>query len=310
MMQRTFTLASLAILLFLSSCETTEKIDDFPLRPKKLVVNCYFAEDSIWNFQVSHSLSVLDNAELKPVENASILLYKGDQLLDTIRMNEDDNWYRYADNLPEQGVTYSIEVTSPDYVSVLYAEDFVPNTVPVSDVQVTVLDSSFTYERYYEWGTMMRGRVEGIFEISIQDPLQVENYYELSIYTYEVDYDYYDSSIVYIYKRNVYVTLEDASLKEFLSSGNELLFGDQFFDGQEYGVKVNFQEWDVSQGQKYFVELTSYNRTGYLYKKSISDYEAANGDPFSEPVRIFCNIENGYGIFTGYSKYTHVFSMN
>ena len=67
MIKRYFIFALLIAVLILSSCETTEKIDDFPLRPKKLVVNCYFAEDSAWNFQVSHSLSVLDNAERRLV---------------------------------------------------------------------------------------------------------------------------------------------------------------------------------------------------------------------------------------------------
>jgi hypothetical protein len=299
----------LITILFLSSCETTEKIDDFPLRPKKLVVNCYFAEDSAWNFQVSHSLSVLDNADLKAVDNATILLYKGEQFLDTIKMGEYAGWYRDEENLPEQDQTYSIEVTSPDFAAVLRAEDFVPLAVPVSDVSTIILDSSF-YEETYPWGSFRRGRVEGIFEISIKDPAQVENYYELSVYTHEINYDWEDSTIVYDYIREVYVNLEDGAQEDFFASGNDLLFSDYLFDGQNYKVKLNFREWDVRPDQEFIIELTSLNRTGYLYKKSISDYEQASGDPFSEPVRIYCNIENGYGIFTGYSTHSFEYSLN
>lgn len=307
MMKKYFILASLITVLLLNSCETTEKIDDFPLRPKRLVVNCYFAEDSAWNFQVSHSLSVLDNAELKDVENATILLYKGEQFLDTIRKSEEDNLYRYTDNLPEQGESYSIDVSSPDFAAVLHSEDYVPVSVPVSDVSVTILDSSSYEQGYYEWERTRRGRAEGFFEISIQDPGLIENYYQLSVYTYDINYDYLDSTIKYVYKRNVYVTLDNASLGENFFSGNNMIFSDLLFDGQKFTLKLEFNEWDISFDQEYFVELLSLNRTGYLYKKSISDYEGSSGDPFSEPVRIYCNIENGYGIFTAYSTHTYGF---
>lgn len=309
MMKKYFIFVSLITVLLLASCETTEKIDDFPLRPKKLVVNCYFAEDSIWNFQVSHSLSVLDNAELSAVENAAVLLYQGEQFLDTIRKNTEDNWYSYDNKLPEQGETYSIEVTSPDFAAVLHAEDYVPLAVPVSDVSVMIMDSSF-YEESYPWGSFKRGHVEGVFEISIKDPAQAENYYELSVYTHEINYDWEDSTIVYDYIREVYVTIDDGAQEDFFSSGNDLLFSDYLFDGQNYKVKLNFREWDVRPDQEFIIELTSLNRTGYLYKKSITDYEQASGDPFSEPVRIYCNIENGYGIFTGYSTHTFEYSLN
>lgn len=304
-----YILIGLGALILLDSCETTEKIDDFPLRPKKMVVNCYFAEDSAWNFQVSHSLSVLDNAELKAVENASILLYHGEQFLDTIKKNEEDNWYSYDDHLPVEGESYSIEVRSPDFVSVLKAEDFVPLAVDVADVNVIILDSSYSYTREYEWGSISRGRVAGQFEISIQDPANVENYYELEVYTIEVDYDWEDSTIKYVYQRDVYVTMEDGPVDNFFASGGDMLFSDYLFDGQEYDVKLDFNEWDVAIGQKYYVQLTSMNRTGYLYRKSIADYEQASGDPFSEPVRIYCNIEGGYGIFTGYSTSSYEFQL-
>ena len=59
------------IIICCGACETTEKIDDFPLRPSKLVVNCFFESDSIWEFQVSKSLSVLDNADIKLINNAT-----------------------------------------------------------------------------------------------------------------------------------------------------------------------------------------------------------------------------------------------
>ena len=101
--------------LLVSSCETTEKIDDFPLRPSKLVVNSFFSADSLWEIQVSKSLSVLDNADLLKVNNASIDIYKNSELIDTIRGPGTDGWYRSGLYLPEAGENYSIEVSTPDF---------------------------------------------------------------------------------------------------------------------------------------------------------------------------------------------------
>jgi len=75
----------------------------------------------------------------------------------------------------------------------------------------------------------------------------------------------------------------------------------KLFRGQNYKINVEFHDWQAWRGKKYYIELTSFNRTGYLYKKSIDDYFNAINDPFAEPVQIFGNIENEYGIFMGHS---------
>ena len=58
------------------SCEKSESIVDFPIYPSKLVLNCVFNEDSLWRFQISKNLSVLDNSNIKLIDTAKIKLYK------------------------------------------------------------------------------------------------------------------------------------------------------------------------------------------------------------------------------------------
>jgi hypothetical protein len=50
----------------------------------------------------------------------------------------------------------------------------------------------------------------------------------------------------------------------------------------------------------------SINHDYYTYLKSLNMYYETGGseDPFAEPVVIFSNIENGYGIFGSYSTDT------
>ena len=304
---KTTTWLVLIAILFLSitACETTEKIDDFPLRPSKLVVNCFFAEDSIWKFQVSNSLSVLDNADLTYVDNAEIILKKGGVLVDTITEQDQDGLYIMNNHLPESGEHYSIEVSAAKYTSTLLAEEFAPQKVLVSEVSLTIIDSIFWNGNVHSGGT-----VDGFFRISFSDPANFDNYYQLSIYSIDTMYNHEDSSDFYINQRDILFTNDDAGAEDNAGYNRNLLLTDHLFNGQSYQVKAEFHDWDAKRRKKYFIELTSMNRSGYLYRRSIDDYENAQGDPFAEPVQVYSNIENGYGIFAGFSKSTYEISMN
>lgn len=304
------------ILLVATSCETTEKIDDFPLRPSKLVVNSYFSADSVWAIQVSKSLSVLDNADLQMVNNVSIDVFKNDELIDTIRGPGQDGWYRSDLSLPEAGENYSINVSTPDFSSVIYAEDIAPEPVPISKVSFTLIDSSFYYDHYLtetgdEYYTRIYGMVEGRFNITISDPAAMENYYQLSLYAYNEGYYYHEDSIIsYREKRQIYFTTNDPVAGDNDDSHrSSLLFSDDIFNGQNYQLKVAIIDHNATLDKEYVIELLSFTRAGYLYRRSVEDYRNSKGDPFSEPVLIYSNIENGFGIFAGYGVNTYPFQL-
>jgi len=83
------------------------------------------------------------------------------------------------------------------------------------------------------------------------------------------------------------------------------LFSDDFFNGQNYQLKITIMDWDATLDKEYIIELLSLNKAGYLYRRSVEDYRNSKGDPFSEPVLIYSNIENGFGIFAGYAVDTY-----
>ncbi|MEX2370763.1 MAG: DUF4249 domain-containing protein [Bacteroidales bacterium] len=290
---------TVALLGLVKSCETTEKIDDFPLRHSRLVLNSYFTPDSAWEFQVSKSLSVLDNDKLRFVDNAMITLYRDSELIDSIKGPDDDGWYRSDSILPVSGEKYSIEVRTPDFKNTLYAEDMVPLNVPVAEASVSILDSFFRYDnpRYTIDKTILFGRAEGFIEILISDPVEYANFYRLTIFTYFPNFNYYDSIFNY-YKRNVFIDTDDASIT---FSDGRMLFEDKLFNGKNHRIKLNFNEWEITKDQIFFIELNSLSESAYLYETSVSEYKNASGDPFSEPVLIYDNIVNGYGIFAGYA---------
>ncbi|MCK5821436.1 MAG: DUF4249 domain-containing protein [Bacteroidales bacterium] len=300
--QHIIIISCLSIFSFIA-CETTEKIEDFPLRPSQLVVNCSFSEGAIWEFQVSKSLSVLDNAEMKLIDNATIKLFKGDLLIETLSEQDTDGWYRTENNLPESGQKYSIEVSSPDFENTLLSEEIVPQQILISEASVVVKDSSFYEWDDHEGRIFYGGNVEGSFNIRFSDQADIENYYSLSVFYYDSVFSEREDSLVYwIERRPVRISSDDSAIENDGDNNIYLLFRDLFFAGQGYQLKVEFADWNARRDKVYYVELISFNKAGYLYKKSIDEYYKAINDPFAEPVQIFCNIENGYGIFTAYSK--------
>ncbi len=297
-------LASISVvsILALAGCETTEKIDDFPLRPSRMVVNCFFNENIPFGFQVSKSLSVLDNADLKLINNATVKLSKNGVLLETLSTQDEDGWYRSEAQFPEPGAQYAIEVTAPDFEQVLSSEALAPKKVDITEVSIQVRDSSFSEWTDSHGRTYYYGNVEGSFNISVKDPGDTENYYALSIFFLDSVYDG-DGVPLEQSLRTIGLMLssEDASIENEGDMSTELLFRDILFDGQSYQLKVDFRDYQARRGRLYYVELTSLHKAGYLYKKSIGDYYQARNDPFAEPVQIFGNINNGYGIFSGFA---------
>ncbi|MEX2427035.1 MAG: DUF4249 family protein [Bacteroidales bacterium] len=226
------------------------------MRPSKLVVNSYFSADSIWEIQVSKSLSVLDNANLQKVNNASIDIYKNSELIDS-------SFY------------YSYHQTNLG-------------------------------DEYY---TAVYGSVEGTFNITFSDPVAIENYYMLSLFTYDKYYNFEDSTIAFRERRNISFTTNDPVAGDDDSYRSSLLFSDDFFNGQNYQLKITIMDWDATLDKEYEIELLSMNKAGYLYRRSVEDYQNSKHDPFSEPVRIYSNIENGFGIFAGYAVDSYPFQL-
>lgn len=295
----------LLLAVLIQSCETTEKIDDFPLRPSQLVLNCYFSPDSIWLVQLSHSLSVLDNADLRFVDSAKMYLFENGVLLDSIYEQDQNHFYLLNGHLPEEGNSYSLEVHAPGFESVVYAEDFIPTKVELNDVDIIIIDSFAIPNSFYDDDN--RIYAEGFFEISFSDPPEEENYYQMSIYSIDTIQEYYDTSIVYIRKHFIRFSIDDAASGVNEDRSSHILFGDEVFNGQNHKVRVNFDLWNAKRDSEYYVEFVSLTRSGYLYRYSVDRYQNSIGDPFSEPVLIYDNVENGYGIFSGYNIYKYTF---
>lgn len=288
-----------------ASCEKAEDVVDFPIVTPKLVANCFFQPDSAWNIHVSKSLSVLDNADIKVVEKATVLLYEDGVFLDTAKLDPITHFYTLSSNYPQRGKEYSIEVKAPGFTQI-EASDIIPAPIPIEDLSMRLTDSVLSYDEYsgQYYGTLK-------YEISLTftDPPGEDNYYQLSGYWLEKLQDWSDTTIYTIYRNDIWWSDNNQPILEE-TNNNYFLFSDKLISGQHFKFVAEFEDYSYFSGKTYYFELKSLSEAGFSYKKTAALFQINQGNPLVEPVQIYNNIENGFGIFSGYCPSSKIIRLN
>jgi hypothetical protein len=145
------------------------------------------------------------------------------------------------------------------------------------------------------------------FRISVSfiDDGNINNYYKLGVEMgkYVVDTlslngsTIIDSAIIYKWVK-IY---RDHEVLERTITNKEVIFNDNTFNGTTFSV--NFSIKDVIRDSNInlaFLKLYFYNidNSLYNYEKSIKQYFDNYDIPFTQPVQVFSNIENGFGVLS------------
>ena len=128
------------------ACEKSESIVDFPIYPSKLVLNCIFNSDSLWQFQVSKSLSVLDNSDIKFIDTAKIKLYEDGVLIEDLGQSQLNGIY-IGNTKPKSGKQYRVEVSADTSFSIISSEEWLSpiSCITFSTVPLISFSSSFSF---------------------------------------------------------------------------------------------------------------------------------------------------------------------
>ncbi len=294
------------IALLFPACEKTEQIDDFPIVTPGLVLNNIFqAEDSL-KFKISRSLSVLDNAELSNVPDAKLSVFEDGVLVDQI---DSANQYGIFESkiVPEQGKSYRAKVDHPKYKSIetsLEKLPLGPGSVEIASFRITDSISG------YGWEEQSFIDIKAKVDLRLKDSGEESSYYAVRAFVVDsVNYETGENFGDHEFVTDLVYTLKssDPALEEIDASMNDygtdiLFFNDDVFNGKEYDFKFSLQAYNFQPTAYLKIELYTMSETAYKYYKSARIYYDSNGDPFSEPVRPFTNIKNGYGIFAGIHK--------
>lgn len=277
----------LLLILVVSSCELVVDVD-IPLEKNKLVVNSLFNPDSTWKARVSLSRHILDEAPFSYVENAQLVVFEGETAIDTLKFDS-LGYYRSANGRPVAGKDYSIRASAPGYDEAL-AFSSCPKDLQAefSAIQSTVGED---------------GRPEYAFTINLQDSPGQDFYQVMAIAEYRYTNPYTGQG--FVNRSNVQLWSDDEGIDDDeIANFEGFFFPDVLFDGKNFSINAKMQPnmWGGNAKLKYYIYFRSVSQDYYKYKTTSLLQNYTSGDPFAQPVNVYTNIENGLGVFAGFTQ--------
>lgn len=281
---------ALAAILSLNSCESwingsvrEIELPEFdPVLAPFLFIN---SSDTMIKVTVSQTTSVLDQYSPRLVRNATIEIWRDNNLIYTIDssyFNLGTRKYEYplTGQFGNIGNVYELKVNAPGFEEVTSIQ-----TIP----SLVKIDTS----------NIVRGGyvdpLEGVMDeikLEFTDPADEENYYMVMLHEELIDSNWQDGG----YTIDQWV--QWLSSKEvFVESGYDFsIFNDLSFNGSQ--IEVNFGSWlGDAPLDKYYFQLISVSKETYAYLKSYIAYDNSAGNPFAEPTLLYNNIIDGVGFF-------------
>lgn len=281
----------LALCFILTGCEdffeSTIELDPPPFEEKIAIHLFGSTESPIMTASIFAHYPIEEDKTLQEtsLDDAQLNFYKNGNLRGTFQLLQSGSLQNYGfDNVEdlEEGQTYAIEVTHPDYPDVYRASQVVPFKSPLMDLGFQE-----------EGGVDIDGDEASEVSVVFQDPADEVNYYEATILLQD-DFSerYYDT----------YTSSTDPSA----SRGHlydALVISDESFNGEK--KRLNLQMYRTSEAElegKLFVRWRNVTEDYYRFARSLNRFDEIGENPFTSPIQIYSNIENGTGIFSLYSE--------
>jgi len=285
-------LLSAAFLVFgLASCEKIIDIS-IPDKERKIVVNGLVTPDQKIRVNLSQSLSVLDKDSTIMISGGDLNLYSGTNLIGKF-LQDSAGFYSLPGFQATVGNSYRL-TASYGALKPIEATATLPPVVPIISV-----DTTTSYGPY--------GPQELQISVTFKDPAGVHNVYSLSADMTYNEFDYYTMTNTgkKVTEWAFFSGNTDQFVKDETTNFNgRLYFDDLLFDGLNktvtFGASI-YSSW-ASDTIWLDVKLEQLDPSYYRYILSYYSYQQAHGNPFSEPVQVYTNVKDGYGIFSGSSS--------
>ena len=283
---RIFLLLFSAALLF-SSCDNlvngVVRDIDLPPHESQLAASLFLdSRDSNISAIVSSSKGIYDTGQSKSVFNAQCVLNVGTT---TYNWSTMDQYERYTELLPDRfgAPTDSLvfTVNHPDFTSVSATQVF-PSAPQVS------LELNYG-------ATQLYGEISDELVITLKDIPGVNQHYIVSIDVhFRTALSGQDTSEYY----NLYWETEYPNSTPLWGQESALLLSEDGLDRNiKFSAATGINPIDFAMLHEYRVKVSALSEEMYLFYKSYSAYENANGNPFAEPVVLYSNMSNNMGCF-------------
>ena len=286
----------LSISLAYISCEKVIPFDGDVNTPK-LVINSIFQSDSSFKVHVSSSRSVIDTASFNNIDDAIVTIKdRNENVIETL--NHVENGFYKGQTFPQENQNYILEVNHPNYANIT-ASDSLPSPIIINSVDTSTIIDPINGNRLQ-------------ISMNFDDPENTQNYYLIETYSVN-EYLVIKNSDTTEYELDTtkqFMVLTDEVFQNGGSPWREQgLFNDLLFNGQNKTLELEIpnDSWSGSEDgydwsyQTLTLRLYLHNITlsYYYYRTSLELFQNASGNPFAQPVQVFSNVENGFGVFAG-----------
>ncbi|MBN1924597.1 MAG: DUF4249 domain-containing protein, partial [Prolixibacteraceae bacterium] len=281
---------------FFFSC--SEKYHDLELPgfEPKLVVNSFFREGEPFRVSVSYSQARNNTNKLYPVVGAQVELYEDNIWVEELQGAPDPEiaggdsiwlWLYYGrEVLPREGHTYRLEVSAEGFAPVA-AESTIPPRTKIEIVDTAWIERD--YDRFLNvdlemenpdekrWFCLVVTNLAPILEFDSLQNDRVVGYYDWGL-TFEIN--------------NPAIGKREQRLNE-----DYLVFSNELMKDENYPFSMSISKSKIYH-ERIGIDLVTLSDEAYTYLVTLSDFKN-NDMRYSEPVKIFSNVEGGQGIFAG-----------
>lgn len=313
-----------AVLPLLSGCYKDINLDKFRPDPV-IVVNSAVAPDSALMASVTHTWLY---TEAKPYEEPNVNLpqarvelyindeYRGqmkwEQYLPTDTTSEIPDSVFRSSITPKEGDRIRLVVSAEGYQTVT-AETTIPKKAPFLDAECISIEERINPEGTVGdgYGNLIEYNYYSLtYHVTFQDEAGIDNYYALTClkkndtyYEWEkYKHPHIESSDPVLAENSD--ILDGAMGFEGINQTGCFLFTDRQIEGLQY--TLSFEEWinrsEIKRTSPLKIRLYSLSKDYYMYLYSICQVTGSTVDEalgnlgFSEPLRIYSNVEGGTGI--------------
>ncbi len=263
----------------MSSCQ--KYIDmNIPDKGRKIVANCLYSDTGAVTVFLTQSRFILDNSEFKIITGASVVFYEDGIEVGTLSETEPGKYISQG-FIPSAGKSQSIKIIKGN--DSITAQSIIPHKVPFEFIDTVRIKTE-----YYEY---LR------FRIKVNDPPSNENYYMIGFDLKQPVED----TVHHPYL--LYFSTEEPFVEAY--NDNYGLISDILFRGKSQIMSFDLDLYQFSNDTNLlYINFYSISKDMFLYLVSLDAQMQSNDSPFSEPVMIYNNIENGYGVFGGFSIFS------
>lgn len=273
-------------IILITSCTKITEIQFEHIEEEGLVVNSFIAPQKNIEVNLSEVINILDTQN-KYINNATISLFQNDKYVRKFIFNENGNYT--IPFLPFLDSIYKLEIVYND--KFYYIQDTMPKSISIDSI---VLYNSI---EYIEKDDMTYAKANIFFT----DPPE-KNYYEIQIIE-DFGYSYLAESDNEI--------IRNENIENYIDY--YVVFSDELFNNSQCNFEIKYS---IIKGNTDSIIniciLRNVSYSYYMYKKTFLNhyYNQHTGsygalDFFQgEPIEMFTNNPNGYGIFAAYNEST------